>query len=161
MPIFSQKNVHSLKNTVLLCRFFQIFHENPAAAMPIFGPKKVNSFKTIWAKKVNRMPFFPISHEKITALMPIFCQQNANSLKTHFSHVHIFSKNINSLKHAVVSYHFFQICYEKPLAVVPIVGQKNRQFCQNYTILWAKKVNRMPFPPYFSRKNNFSHAHFL
>ena len=114
----------------------------------------------IWAKKVNRMPFFPTSHAKITALMPIFCQQNANSLKTHFSHVHIFSKNINSLKHTVVSYHFFQSCYEKPLAVVPIVGQKNRQFCQNYTILWAKKVNRMPFSPYFSRKNNFSHAHF-
>ena len=84
--------------------------------------------------------------------MPIFCQQNANSLKTHFSHVHIFSKNINSLKHTVVSYHFFQSCYEKPLAVVPIVGQKNRQFCQNYTILWAKKVNRMPFPPIFQEK---------
>ena len=60
--------------------------------------------------------------------MPIFCQ-----------------KNVISLKNAVLSYIFFQILHEKtPRAVIPIFGPKT-QFYQNYTILWAKKVKRMPF----------------
>ena len=46
MPIFCQKNVHSLKNTVLSCHFFFIFHEKPPAFMPIFGQNNVNSVKT-------------------------------------------------------------------------------------------------------------------
>ena len=29
---------------------------------------------------------------------------------------------------------------------------KKRQFCQNYTILWAPKVNRMPFFRFISNK---------
>ena len=45
MPIFCQKNMHSLKNTMLLSRFFSIFHEKPPGAMPIFGPEEVNSVK--------------------------------------------------------------------------------------------------------------------
>ena len=32
---------------------------------------------------------------------------------------------------------------------------KKRKFCQNYTLLWAKKVNRMPFFSDFSRKNHW------
>ena len=33
------------------------------------------------------------------------------------------------------------------------VGQKKRQFCKYYTLLWAKKVNSMPLFSEFSRKN--------
>ena len=43
---FVKKNDYALKNTVLLCHFFQIFHEKPPAVMPIFGQKNVNSVKT-------------------------------------------------------------------------------------------------------------------
>ena len=84
--------------------------------------------------------------------MPIFCQQNVYSLKTQRSHVHILSKNINSLKKsALIS--FFQIYHEKPPAFIPIFGQKKRQFCENYTTLWAKNVNRVPFfSPIFHEK---------
>ena len=126
MPIFCKSNVHSLKNKVLLCRFFQTFQEKHPTAMPIFGPKKVNPVKKILYMVQNSIEytFSPISREKITALMPIFCQQNANPLKTNCSHVHILSKNLNSLKHTVLSYNFSQICHERPLAVVPIFGQK-------------------------------------
>ena len=46
MTIFCQKNVHSVKNTVLLCHFFQIFHEKPPAVMPTFGHNDVDSVKT-------------------------------------------------------------------------------------------------------------------
>ena len=98
------------------------------------------------AKKINRMPFFSdfelknhSSHAHLLSkkrpfsikhndLMPIFCQ-----------------KNVNSLKIIVVWYNFLQIFHEKPQAVMPIfVRKKKRQFSQHYTILWAKKVNRMP-----------------
>ena len=36
---------------------------------------------------------------------------------------------------------------------------KKHQFCQKYTILWAPRVNMMPFSPIFLEKNNCSHAH--
>ena len=39
MPIFCQKNVHSLKNSGALMSFFQIFYQKPPALMPIFGQK--------------------------------------------------------------------------------------------------------------------------
>ena len=74
--------------------------------------------------------------------MPIFCQ-----------------KNVHSHENTLLSYHFFQKCHEKPSIVMPLFGQKKRQFCQNYTILWAKKVQRMLFSCYFSRKNYCSNAH--
>ena len=43
---------------------------------------------------------------------------------------------------------------------------KERQFCQNYDILWAlyygpKKIIGCPFVSNFSRKNHCSHAHIL
>ena len=40
MPIFYRKNVHSFRNTVLLCQFFQNFQQKPLAVMPIFDQKR-------------------------------------------------------------------------------------------------------------------------
>lgn len=56
VPIFCPKNVHSLKNTVFSCPFFQYHNEKPPAVMPIFGPKTSNlSNNTIlWTKKGKR-----------------------------------------------------------------------------------------------------------
>ena len=80
MPILCQKNVHSLKNTVLSC---QIFHEKPPAAMPIFGKKTaiLSKLQYIIGQKVKGCPFLPIFDVKITAHMPMFCQKNVHSLK--------------------------------------------------------------------------------
>ena len=62
--------------------FFSNFLENPAASMPIFGPKKFDSFKTIWAKKVNMMPyFFRITTKKSQTRL-----QNALSYQTKKRH---------------------------------------------------------------------------
>ena len=80
IPIFCQKNFNPLKNTVLSCIFFQIFHEKPPAVMPIFGQKNVNSVKTklyYGPKKSIGCPFSPIFHQKITAPVPIFCQKKS------------------------------------------------------------------------------------
>ena len=41
------------------------------------------------------------------------------------------------------------------------IRSKKLNFCKNYPILWAKKVNRMPFFSDLSRKNQCSHGHFL
>ena len=45
MPIFCQKIVQSLKNTVLSCYLLQIFIKNPRV-MPIFSQKSVGAVKT-------------------------------------------------------------------------------------------------------------------
>ena len=163
MPIFCQKNVHPLKNTVLSCHFFQIFHEKSHAVMPIFGQINVNSVKnTLYylSKKSIWCPFLPIFLEKKncthahilskkrpfskkqTGLMPIFCQ-----------------KNVLSLKNTKLLCNCFQIFHEKPPADMPICSQKTSILSK--PILWAKKVNRMPFFSDFSRKNQCSHAHIL
>ena len=47
MPIFSQKNINSLKNDVLSYNFFSNFSwKTHKAVIPIFGQKNVNSDKT-------------------------------------------------------------------------------------------------------------------
>ena len=72
--------------------------------------------------------------------MSIFCQKMSVLSKTPCTHV-IFSK---------FSW--------KTQAVMPKLGLK-RQFYQNYTILLAKKVKKIPFFPIF--KNICFHAHIL
>ena len=102
MPICCQKNVHSLKNTMLSCPyfvkktsilskswfsdviFFKFFMKNPKLSCPYLVKKKhqfSQQYTILWAKKSIGCPlFFPIFDEKITALMPILCQKNVHSL---------------------------------------------------------------------------------
>ena len=93
--------------------------------------------------------------------MPIFYQKNVHSLKnTMLSCPHFVKKtstlSITQCSHVI----FFTSFMKNPPVSCPYLVKK-RQFCQNYTILWAKKVNRMPFFSDFSRKNHCSHAHIL
>ena len=99
MPIFCQKNVNSLKNTLLSCpyyvkkylffrkhdtlMFFLIKLKSPCWHANIWLRKRIFSQNQtiLWAKKVDMMSFFPIFHEKNTALMPTFCHKNVYSLK--------------------------------------------------------------------------------
>ena len=94
MPIFCQKNVHSLKNTLFS------FHEKPPAVKPN-GQKSHKSVKTTLyygPKKSKGYPFFPIFHEKMTARMTIFCQKKYSFSKKHTAIIPIFvQKNVNSL----------------------------------------------------------------
>ena len=100
------------------------------------------------------------------------------SRKNHCSHAYILPKNLHSPKNTMFSYPYlikkssilwktqcshviFSIFFSKNQQLLCPYLVKKRQFCQNYTILWAKKVNRMPFFSDFPRKNNNSHAHIL
>ena len=77
----------------------------------------------------KRRPF----SKKHIALMPIFCSKTSNFSKTLCSH-----------------FIFFKFHMKNTLSCSYLT--KNCQFCQNYTILLAKKVNRMPFFPIFHVK---------
>ena len=130
--------------------------------MPIFGQKNVNSVKTTLyygPKKSIGCPFFPIFHEKITAA--IFCQKKVHSLKNTLLLCPYFVKKTSILSKTQCSHVIFFKFFMKNPCCHAHIWSKKRQFCQNYTILWAKKVNRMPFFSDFSRKNYCSHAHIM
>ena len=91
------------------------------------------------------MPFFlQFFSEKIASLIPIFCQENVHSQKKT-----LFSSQYFIKKRAVSQKHYFDVIFSKfsrkTLCCQAHIWSKKRQFCQNYTILWAKKVDRMPF----------------
>ena len=140
MSIFCQKNVHSLKNTVLSYHFFQIFNEKPSAAMLIFVSKNVNSFKNKQyhvLKKSIGCTFFRFFTKKPLFSFPYFVNKTIIS-----------KKDTHSLKSTVLSC-LFSNFHEKPHPAMPIFGQKKRQVCYIYTTFWVQKVNWMPFL-YFS-----------
>ena len=138
MPIYFQKKVNSLKNILLLCpykrpfsqkhgalmSFFQIFHEKAPAVMPILGQKNVNSIKTTLyygpRKSIGCFFFFKNVHSLINKPLscPYFVQKTSMLSKTRCSHVI-----------------FFQICHEKPSAVMHIFGQKTSILSKLYYIM--------------------------
>ena len=126
MPIFFQKNVQSLRNTVLACHFFQIYLENYPAVMPIFDQKKrqfCEKYSILLAKKVNRMPFFSDSSRnfvKQCLFLLLSCQYFVNKKCI-----------LSKIQGALMS--FFQNFHEKPLNAH--IWSQKLQFCQNYTIL--------------------------
>ena len=94
------------------------------------------SFAHFWQK----CPF----SKKHVALMPIFCQKMS-----------IFSQH-----GALISF-FSNFSWKTPFGHAHDWSKK-RQFCHNYTLLWARNINRLPFffLPIFT-KNHCSHAHTL
>ena len=154
MPILCRKKVHSLKNTVFSCLFFLILHEKPPAVMPIFDQITSILLKPhyiMYQKSQYNALFFHFFTEKLALSCPYFAKKTSILGKAHCSQVYILSKNVQSLKNTALML-FFQIFHEKLPAVKPIFGQKKRQFCQNYTILWAQKDNKMSFFPIFHKE---------
>ena len=130
--------------------------------MPILSQNTsiLSKLHYIMDQKSIGYPFFPIFHEKITAPMPVFCQKNVQSL-THCSHAHILSKKLALSQKHLVSCHFFKFFMKNPLLSCLYLVKKC-PFCQKYTILWTKKINRMPFFfSNFSAKNHCFHANIL
>ena len=154
MPIFCRKNVHSFRNNVLLCQFFQNFHQKPLLSCP-YLIKNVNSIKTTLyyePKKSIGCPFFPISHGKIIALMPIFCKKRPFSKKHAALKSRFCQKNGHSLKNTVLLCHFFKNFMKNLLLSRPYLVKK-RQFSQKYIIIWPNKSIGSLFSD-FSLKSN-------
>ena len=142
MPIFRQNNVHSLKITMLSCRFFLIFHEKHPAVMPIFGKKTFNFAKTtLYYGPIKSIEwhFFPIFDEKINALMPIYCPKNINSLKSILlSCPYIARKRPFSQKHVALMSFSYIYLHQKPPPVIPILGQKTSILSKLYYMMGQK-----------------------
>ena len=103
MPMFCQKNVHSLKNIVLSFLYFvkitsilsktqyshvilsNFFMKNPFLSS-LYFVKNINSVKKtlyylLWVKKVSKMTFFSDFSQQFYYPMAIYCQKNVHSLK--------------------------------------------------------------------------------
>ena len=146
MSIFRPKTSILTKTHFSHIIFFRTFYEKSPAAMPLFGKKGqfCKSYIILWQKKSIGCPFLQNFHKnycpnahvvskrrpiskKYIALMPIFCRKNVHSLRSNVLMSLFLAFTINT-----------PCCHAH-------IWSKNRQFCQNYIILWIKKVNRMLF----------------
>ena len=97
MSIICQKNVHSLKNLVLSCHFFQLFHENPLLSFP-YLVKNGNSVKTTQyygsKKSIGYFLFSDFLRKNHSSNAHICQKKMSILLKTHSSHAHNLSKKL-------------------------------------------------------------------
>ena len=145
MPIFCHKNVHSLTNTGLWCHFFHNFHEKPPVIMPIFGQKSVNSAETrlyygpkksIWCTIFSWLHF-----ANITLIL----------LNPHrfFAYIHKNTSAISKLRCSHVN--CFKIFMKIPQRLCIYLFLQTR-FLSKLHYIMGKKVNRMPFFRFLTKK---------
>ena len=155
MPIFCRKNVHSFRNAVLLCQFFQNFHQKPLAVMPIFDQKHqfYQNYTIIWAKKVNMMPsFFRFLTEKSSLSCPYFVK-NVHSPKSTLLSSLDFVKKTAILSKTLCSYVIFSKFSWQTPCFQDLIWSKKRQYCQNNTIISAQNVYKDAlFFQFFTKK---------
>ena len=133
--------------------------KNPMLSYPYLDKKTsiLSKLHNIMGQKKSiRCPLFRFFTKKSLLSCPYFVK-NVHSLN---SHANILTrKRLSSQKQYshVIRFKFF---IKNPCCHAHIWSKK-RKFCQNYTMLRAKKDNRIPFFYDFSRKNHCSHAHIL
>ena len=129
MPIFCQKNVNSLKKTLLSCPyfvkkmssskntvlpflFFQIFHKKTLcchAQVWLEERQFCHNDTILLAKKINRMPFFSDFELKNHSSHAHFLSKKRQFSKKHNALMPTFcQKNVHSLKNIVPSCYFFK-----------------------------------------------------
>ena len=119
MPMLFQKDVHSLKNTLLSCPYFVETFKSKThfchAHIWSNNCQFCRNYIILWIKKVNRMLFFFfwLFTEKTTLSCPYFVKKTSTFEKIHCSQVHILSKNIQSLKNTALM-SVFQIFTKTP-----------------------------------------------
>ena len=98
-----------------------------------------------------------IIYLKIIALKPIFDSKRPFS-KKHNALMHIFGQKTSFLtKTRVIC---FKFCMKDPLLSYPYLVEKY-QFCQYYSIVWPKKVNKMVFIRFFTKKSMLACSYFI
>ena len=176
LQIFSQKIVQSLKNHLFLCPYYvkktfiltktncshiifiKLFIKNSLRSY-LYLVKKTSILSKlhIMTKKVNRMSFFSDISRKKFALMPIYFQKKRPFSKKTLLHAHILSKKRPFFqKRCALMSIFSKILSKTPCGHAHIWSKTS--ILSKYTIIWAKKVNMMPFFSDFSRKNYRSHV---
>ena len=164
MPTLFQKHVHCVKNTVLLCHIFQIFHEKPPVSCSKLDKERQfcqNYTIYFWPQKIIGCPFFLIFHEKITALRPKFCQKNVHTLKnTMLLCPYFVKKRPFSKKRCALTY-FFLFFYEKAPALMTIFSHKNVNSVKSTLYYRAKKSIGYLFSKFCTIKSLLSCTYFV
>ena len=89
--------------------------------------------------------------------MPI-CDRQRPFSKKHNAIMHIFGQKTSFLTKTRVIY--FKFCMKDPLLSYPYLVEKY-QFCQYYSIVWPKKVNKMVFYPILHEKLMLACPYFI
>ena len=133
MPIFCRKNVHSLRNTMLLCQLKNKNHEKPSAFMPIFDQKTSILSKQHYILSQRSQQdalFFQFLTKKSQLLCPYFVK-NVHSLKnTLLTSLYFVKKTSTLLKTKCSHVIFFIFFHKNPILLCPYLVKK-RIFCQN------------------------------
>ena len=156
--LYSVKKHNSLKHTVLSYHFLHnLSWKTPCFRTHSWTKKRqlCQNYSILWAQKSIRGSIFSPVFQERAALITIFCKKRPCSQKTFCSHVHILSKKPPSSHKHGASCHLHQFFMKKPLLSCKYLV-KMRQFCQNYTILWAIKVKSIPFFRFFTQQSTLS-----
>ena len=167
IPIFGKKTPFSQKHEALMSVFPTLSWKTPYYNVHNWS-KKRNSVKPVYTvgQKSQQDTLFARFFTKITTLSRVFCEKNIQSLTNMWLSSPYFAKKKSILsKHGARTSFFFNFFMKNPCGHAHDWSNK-RQFCQNYTLLWAKKVNRMDFFPIFHEKSlllppSFSKTSFL
>ena len=129
MPIFCRKNVHSLRNTVLLCQLKKIMKNPLLSCLYLIKKRQFCQNNTIlWAKEVSRMPFFSDFSRKNYRSYADILWKNVHSLKNTLLSSLYFVKKTSILSKTLCSYVIFsKFSWKIPLLSRPYLVKK-RQF---------------------------------
>ena len=153
-PHFVKKNVNFLKNTVLSCHIYQIFHEKPSVSCPYLAKERqFSKNSTIFlTKKDIMMPLFYYLSRKNQCSYAHILSKNGHSLKKHTAAMPIVCQiNVHSLKNTVLSCNFFNFFMKTPLFSSPLVT-KNENSVKSTLYYGAKNSIGCLFPRFFTKK---------
>ena len=154
--MFRQKNVHSLKNTVLSCHLFSSFlWKTPCCQAHIWSKKRqfCQNYTIFWVQKVNRLPFF-------SDFDGIIICSNAHILQTHrpFSKKHLLLRPYFVQKTCIVSKTqcshviFFKFFMKNPLLSCPYLVKKTSILSKLHYIMGKKSQLDAHFFQFFTKK---------
>ena len=145
--MFHQKNVHSLKNTVLSCHLFSSFlWKTPCCQAHIWSKKRqiCQNYTIFWVQKVNRMPLFSDFHGKIICSNAHILQKHRSISKKHLLLCPYFVQKTSILTKTNCSQNiFFKFFIKNPRRSCPYLV-KNSPILSKFHIM-DQKVNRMSF----------------
>ena len=142
MPIFSQKNIHSLSKTHFFhVFFFKIFMKTPMLSCPYLVKQTsiLSKVRFIMGQKSQQDAFFSdFSRKKEQQLVCQYFVENVGtfSKNTLFFHPYFVNKRLFS---QIFMYFVFQFVLEKPPILMPIFGQRNVNSDKNTLYYGPKK----------------------
>ena len=182
MPIFCQKNVHSLKNIVLSCHFFKSSLKTHFRHFHIWSKKRrfYWNYAVVWTnpylvkatsillelsysmdQKTWYNPLFPDLWRKTHSSHAYFLSKKCPFSKIHNAFMPIFcEQNIHSLKKSL-SCNFVKFFMKSPHCLAIFGPKKVNSVKLHYIFEQKSQKNALFFLPIFTKQNPLSRASFL